>query len=811
MRKHILLFCLFVAFTGSLSAQTYKAFMAAAENAYTGKDYYSALSYYMEASEFDKADLSLDYKIAESARQFDSYDIAKDYYKKVMDADENNDFPMSSFWLANVHQLNGDYAEAKSLYQLYLSENNGDDPFFTKKAQKEVQACDWSIELIEEYADSEEFKIDQLGKEVNTSYSEFGALSKSDTLYYSSLRFKNRDDSHKPKRPLSHILTSINGEKGKRVNRDFAVKDKHIAHTTFNSKNTHIIYTVCEYVDISDIRCDLYTRQKDEDGKWVMAKKLDSPVNIEGQTSTQPATGILPSTGKEVLYFVSDREGGKGGLDIWYSVFKDDGSFGAPINLAEVNTAEDDISPFYHENLNKLFFSSTGYQGLGGFDVYELPSTNGKWDKVAHLGAQINSSYNDIYYSLASDGETAYLSSNRSGAAYVDKKNKACCNDIYKVSYQELDIKLLAKTFNKLSREDLVGTTVRVIDLSMPNAEPITLTNMEDNDFEFLLDKGKKYMIIADKIGFVSDTVEVSTENVRKSKTINKELYLKPDFLDLDVLTFDKDSKNALNGATVTVIDLTDNTIKSVVITNIEGNNFNFNLSRGHDYRIIASRKGYKPSTITLNTSDYQNDGKIIKKLYLERGGLDNFLPLILFFDNDRPDRKTVSPTTNKSYNDTYGPYYAKKDTYKRIHTSPLRGNEKENSMANLENFFENRLKKGHEDLNAFLNELLDMLKSGEKIKIGIRGYASPIASTKYNELLGHRRVSSVYNEMKTFNGGVLRSFLDSGALSIEEKSLGEITAPNSVSSNEKDIRKSIYSVEASEERRVEIIEVEKL
>jgi hypothetical protein len=75
---------------------------------------------------------------------------------------------------------------------------------------------------------------------------------------------------------------------------------------------------------------------------------------------------------------------------------------------------------------------------------------------------------------------------------------------------------------------------------------------------------------------------------------------------------------------------------------------------------------------------------------------------------------------------------------------------------------------------------------------------------------LGQRRISTIQNEFAAFRNGVLKQYFDSGDLEVEEKSFGEETAPSNVSDSPTDTRKSIYSPEASVERRVEIIEIEK-
>jgi len=89
-----------------------------------------------------------------------------------------------------------------------------------------------------------------------------------------------------------------------------------------------------------------------------------------------------------------------------------------------------------------------------------------------------------------------------------------------------------------------------------------------------------------------------------------------------------------------------------------------------------------------------------------------------------------------------------------------------------------------------------------------LRGYASPLAQDSYNLNLGKRRVDSVRNALKKWDGGILVQYINSGQLVITERSFGETSAPTGISDKESEALKSIYSPNASRERRVEIDEI---
>ena len=788
-------------------AQTMKAFIAAADNSFMQKDYYSALIYYLDALEFDSTRTDLQYRTAEAARLFNAYTLAEEKYQIVVDDDSDAEFPLSSFWLANMKQKTGQYEEAKRYYELYLSENRGDEAYYTDRADMEVEACDWAIDQIQN--PDESVTIDHLGDGINTGYSEFGALSREGDLYFSSKRYTEKGKIHVPDRVISKILKSedeVTAEVVDQVNKD----DLHTAHTTFSKDGLKMYYTVCKYIYASEIRCDIYYRPVLTDSTFGAEVKLPDQINSTTFTSTQPNIGLDPETGQERLYFVSDREGGKGKLDLWYSDISANGDYSEPVNLMELNTIEDEISPFYHEGSKSLFFSSEGYQSLGGFDIFKSEFGETEFLDPKHLRYPVNSSFHDIYYTISDDQLNAHFSSNREDSYYLDNEYEACCYDIYKAEYEEIIINLLALTFDKFSMAPLSGATVKLFDID----RGIIIeekTNLDSNDFQFVLERDKNYLIIGEKSPFESDTVSLSTEKIFKSTDIVKKLFLGLDSLELEVLTFDKKTLESLNGATVTLINMTDNNVRDVIQINELSNDFHFTLERGKVYRIIASKPGYITETIELDTSGDPEGGKITREIYLGRKDLNIYLPLALYYDNDRPDQRTYRRTTRSTYTQTYNPYIRKKETFKREYTRDLSGESKIISEQNIDDFFEFNVRGGYEKLNSFMDALLRTLQKGQKLNLSIRGFASPRAASYYNLALGQRRIQSVRNELQKYQNGVLMPFIDNGQLVITDISYGETLAPSGISDDFNDERNSIYSVEASRERRVEIIQIDTL
>ncbi len=783
----------------SLSGQTLKAFITAADNAFVTKDYYSALVYYSNALEFDSENIELQYQAAEASRLFNAYTPAEEKYQYVMDNDFDNEYPLSAFWLAEIKQKKGKYEEAKTLYQLYLSESE-ENKYFFEKAEKEIKACEWSADVVMNPDTS--MTIAHLGDGINSPYSEFGALAINDEeLLFSSLRYEKQDDIHNPKRTISKILRSEDKTTGEIIDDNINDGEIHIAHNTFSRDKKRMYYTECQYINTSDIRCDLYYRPINEDGTYGTKVKLPEFINADTHTSTQPNIGFNPQTEKEVLYFVSDRQGGAGKLDIWYSEIQDENTFAEPINLESINTYEDDITPFYHIPSEVLYFSSEGYQTMGGFDIFKTSKEDYLYTAPEHLPAHINSSYHDIYYTLDDTSEEAHFSSNREGSYFLESAQEACCYDIYRIDYEELFLNLDALTFDKRSTTELPGATVKLID-KKTGAIIGEIINDQTNNHPFELERDKDYIIIAEKENYSSDTIEFSTKKIYRSEDFIKKLFLETEMMELDVFTFDKLTNGSLAGSRVRLIDMETGEIVGEEIYNANSNDFKFNLIPCKEYKLIASKDGY--DTVTQTFVADCNGGSMTKKLFLGRGA-SLYLPLTLYFDNDIPDIRSVKTFTEKTYTNTYNPYIVRKEEFKTNYSSPLNGELKNVASQKVDDFFEFDVRGGYGQLNKFLEQLVVELNGGQQITLSIKGYASPRATSKYNKALSKRRIHSLKNELVKYQGGILANYIVKSQLKIEELPFGEDLAPSGISDKIPDRRNSVYSVEASRERRIEI------
>lgn len=159
-------------------------------------------------------------------------------------------------------------------------------------------------------------------------------------------------------------------------------------------------------------------------GDWTKPKPLGKNINSKAHETS----AALSYNGKE-LYFISDREGGQGGKDIYLSSWdatRED--WGPAENLGPtVNTPYDEDGVYLHPDGRTLYFSSKGHNSMGGNDIFYTEKVDGVWQQPVNIGHPINTPDDDVFFVVAADGRTAYYSSIRE-EGFGDK-------DIYRITF----------------------------------------------------------------------------------------------------------------------------------------------------------------------------------------------------------------------------------------------------------------------------------------------------------------------------------------------------------------------------------------
>lgn len=169
------------------------------------------------------------------------------------------------------------------------------------------------------------------------------------------------------------------------------------------------------------------------------------PLPFNGANFSNQHPSVTPD-GKRV-FFASNREGGYGGYDLYFSDFRE-GYWSEAINLGpEINTEGNEAFPYIHPN-GRLFFASDGHGGLGGYDLFLIDLSQRRWGQLLNLPAPVNSPGDDVGIVLSKEGNSGYMVSNRDGGKGMD--------DIYRLK--------LSRGFSSLEASRKDGAVLTVYD-----------------------------------------------------------------------------------------------------------------------------------------------------------------------------------------------------------------------------------------------------------------------------------------------------------------------------------------------------------
>lgn len=185
-------------------------------------------------------------------------------------------------------------------------------------------------------------------------------------------------------------------------------------------------------------------------------------------------------------------------------------------------------------------------------------------------------------------------------------------------------------------------------------------------------------------------------------------------------------------------------------------------------------------------------------------------LPVQLYFENDQPDANTTADFTELSYTDSYFKYQAKFEEYKTKVGLQRDSIQSQKATSELNSFFNDEVKKGYNDLNLFTEQVWNELQKGNQVQLMVQGFASPLAKTDYNVHLTKRRIHSLKNYFEEIQQGRFGAYMlgDHPSLEFIEVPMGEFQANKETSDDFYDQKNSVYSKAASQERRIEIIEL---
>lgn len=396
-----------------------------------------AFGYYNQAYALDSTSFEIRKRLADAAREVKYFPMAYELYKANYAIDEGKSDPNALFYIAWLEKTMGRYEDAQRNFKKFTKKYKATaERRLVDIATHEVKASQWALNNMNKQespdslllaimgADCHDVKwnASKLPSTIVSSTSEMAPHQDGDQFYYSFFH-----DEIWSIRSAHMRFDSIQNPK---INPVFEQIEP-IPGMPYSEQSQSGYSLVGDRVYFSQVNNDFTQLMTGswQNGHIITAYVMDV-LNAEGTINTMPH--IAKMDGKEYLFFVSNRAGGEGGLDIWYSINED--GWKKPKNAGKrINSAGDEITPYYHEG--RLYFASDWHQGYGGMDVFYANRKGESFDKPVNMGKTFNSSFNElspsVYTSKKDSRCNIYFASNKPDSLAYES---ACCNDLYMLS-----------------------------------------------------------------------------------------------------------------------------------------------------------------------------------------------------------------------------------------------------------------------------------------------------------------------------------------------------------------------------------------
>lgn len=678
------------------------------------EEYYNALATGKELVESDPTNSNYNYRYGLALFYASStIDEALPYLKKASEtisakydffkANEKN-APLDALFLYGVMlHRNNQIDEALKVYQDFQSQIDQSSPFYHEVLLKIKQANNAKTIQLNKNVRA----LNLLDKAINSENSDFSPVVSFDgsRLYYTSSRsWQEGSPSNTVDKNTGHFYEDIymsdyqNDKWQPSSILSFCLPTENEASVSVSVDERRVYL-----YNSTKVGGDIYYSDFKE-GDFNKMNHLSFPK--EFSTSWKPHY-FVSSDGK-LAFLSSDMEKGYGGLDLYILRRQADGSWSAPENLGpEINSPYNEDAPYLSFDGKYLYFSSDNEKSIGGYDIFRAEYKDGNFVNPENLGTPINSTYDDLYYTVTADGMTAYISSFRDeGYGGLD---------IYKIEYNESELgtSLLKGRVFYVNSDETIPEKV-AIKLDCDNCEdhlPIKLLpRIRDGKFMANLDKCKEYSLsyYDSKSDELIATQKFHTNCIEEYEEILKELGIEMDengkitpVMEYVMVgeVYDTETTKRLSGVIIEIQDKKGKTIQTM--SSGENGRFESEVISGlkankeYPFKLIVSKENY--ITITRDTIVLADYERIIDlgKIGLELNKVDKDLGKVL----------ALNPI-----------YYDLNSSYLRS------------------------------DAKTELDKIVEAMNNNKEMKVELRSHTDCRESNEYNDWLSDRRAARAAN-----------------------------------------------------------------
>lgn len=456
-------------------------------------------------------------KLGAIHKLFNDREKAKNAFKKA--AELKPDYkPLAGayYTVADFSFTEGKYEEAKKYYDMVVRVSP-DDKQLQESSLRGSKNCDFAIEAKKHPV---KFKPTKMSSVLNNYHVNAYPMLTADqqTMIYYVIRTSERNAK-------GDIMISkkVNGE----WSHPESISEKINTQMdegapSMSADGRSLVFAACNRPDAVG-GCDIYISYK-EGEEW------SEPLNM-GREINSPSWDSEPSIAADgrTLFFSSERPGGSGKMDIWYSKLVQNGSWSKAMNMGPtINTAGEEVAPFIHANGTTLYFSSNNLPGMGGYDIfYTQREASGKWSEPTNMGYPINTADHEGTVFITVDGKKGY---------YYTYDKKVPVNPpsvLYEfdvpVELQEKNKSTYAKgtVYDAVTKKKL-SAKIELIDLQTNQVKQQVGSDPVTGEYILVLTEGSEYALNVGKENYLFVSRYFDYQIQKEFNPVQLDIYLDP-------------------------------------------------------------------------------------------------------------------------------------------------------------------------------------------------------------------------------------------------------------------------------------------
>ncbi len=539
----------------------------------------NAIPFYLEAYKLNPNNSVLNYHLGKSYLYSNFKDKAIDYLEKAVQLNPQV-APDIHLYLGMGYHIDMQWDKSIEAFNKHLAIlHPKDESGVREEIQIALKQCTFGKEIA---AHPVRVKIDNVGAGINSPYPDYSPVISADEsiMLFTSRRPETTGGGMDPliNEPFEDIYLAerANGVWGQAKNMGTNVNtDGHDSNCGLSADGQKFLI----YKDVN--RGDVFISEL-EGVEWSKPARLNKNINTDFHESSS-----CFSPDGNVIYFVSDKpEGGFGGRDIYKSTKDNKGKWGEAVNLGSViNTALDEEGVYLHPDGKTLYFSSKGHTSMGGYDVFKsiFDENLQVWTTPQNIGYPINTTDDDVFFTVSASGKHAYYSSIRPGGfgekdvylitflgeekrispvtevPVISKVSDSIKEEVApkKLEVQEAQLTLLKGLILDENTKQPIAATIEIIDNEKNEVIASFKSNSVTGKYLVSMPAGKNYGISVHKEDYLfhsenfdlpksSEYQEVEKVITLKNIAVGNSIVLKNIFFDFNKSTLRNESENEI-------------------------------------------------------------------------------------------------------------------------------------------------------------------------------------------------------------------------------------------------------------------------